>query len=83
MDADIGNMSMTEKVEAACRQVAAKVIERARQTGTPVIVSENGRIVKRSWEEMMNELSRTPPKNREDDSEHAAGEAPQGGKGYT
>jgi len=29
---------LTEKANAAFRQAAAKVVERARQTGTPVIV---------------------------------------------
>jgi hypothetical protein len=76
MKPDIRNMTMTEKVEAACKQAAAKVIERARQTGTPVVLWENGQIVKRSWEELINEPTKTPEKSREDDSESAAGQAP-------
>jgi hypothetical protein len=52
---NLGNL--TEKVEAAFRRAAVKVIERARQTGTPVIFWENGRIVQRSAEEMERELS--------------------------
>jgi hypothetical protein len=57
---DASNMTMTEKVEAACKQAAAKVIERARQTGTPVILWENGLIVKRSWEELVDEPTNNP-----------------------
>jgi len=44
--------SLTEKAEAAFRQAAAEVIERARQTGTPVILWENGKVVERTWEEL-------------------------------
>lgn len=36
--------SLTEKAHAAFRQTAVKVIERAKQTGTPVIVWENGQV---------------------------------------
>ena len=36
--------SLTDKANAAFRQAAAKVIERAKQTGTPVIVWENGQV---------------------------------------
>lgn len=43
---------LTEKANAAFRQAATKVIERARQTGTPVIVWENGRAAERSSEEL-------------------------------
>jgi hypothetical protein len=35
---------LSEKVDAAFRAAAATVIERATQTGTPVIVWEDGRI---------------------------------------
>jgi hypothetical protein len=41
MSAETGNR-LTEKANAAFRQAAAKVVERARQTGTPVIVWEKG-----------------------------------------
>ncbi len=44
--------NLTEKANAACRQAAAKVVERARQTGTPVIVWENGQVVEYSAEEL-------------------------------
>jgi hypothetical protein len=60
MNPDTRKMTMTEKVEAACKQAAAKVIERARQTGTPVILWENGRIVKRSWDELIDEPTKDP-----------------------
>ena len=36
--------SLTELADAAFEQAARKVIERARQTGTPVIVWENGAV---------------------------------------
>jgi hypothetical protein len=51
MNEDISAMTLTEKANAAFREAAVKVIERARQTGTPVIVWENGRIVEKSVEE--------------------------------
>jgi hypothetical protein len=38
------NHSLSELAEAAFEQVAAEVIERAKQTGTPVIIWEDGRI---------------------------------------
>jgi hypothetical protein len=44
--------TLTEKVDAAFRQAAAKVIERARQTGTPVIVWDNGQVKEYSAEEL-------------------------------
>jgi hypothetical protein len=79
MNPDIRNMTMTEKIDAACKQAAAKVIERARQTGTPVILWENGRMVKRSWEELINQPTKTPNQTldgiREDDRESAAAQA--------
>jgi len=56
MNEDIKNLTMREKVDLAFKRAAIKVIERARQTGTPVILSENGRIIKRSWEEVAREL---------------------------
>jgi len=79
MKEDTKNMTMTEKVEAACKQAAVKVIERARQTGTPVILWENGRMVKRSWEELINEPTKTPNQTiesrSEDDRESAPGQS--------
>ena len=43
---------LTEKANAAFRQAAAKVVERARQTGTPVIVWEKGQVAEHSAEEL-------------------------------
>ncbi|MDR3637591.1 MAG: hypothetical protein P4L84_27545 [Isosphaeraceae bacterium] len=48
---------LTAKADAAFRQVAVKVLEVARQTGTPVIVWEEGRIVARSVEELEGQPS--------------------------
>jgi len=55
--------SLTEKVEAAFRLAAAEVIERARQTGTPVILWENGKVIERTWDELTNQPpeARNPP----------------------
>ncbi len=50
--------SMREKAEAAFLQAARKVIERARLTGTPIIVWEDGQIVERSWQEMEQSLAK-------------------------
>ncbi len=44
--------TMTEKADAAFREAAIIVIERARQTNTPVIVWEDGRVVEYSADEM-------------------------------
>lgn len=38
------NESLTDKANAAFRKVATKVVEIARQTGTPVIVWKDGRV---------------------------------------
>jgi hypothetical protein len=43
---------LTEKADAAFRQAAIKVIERARQTGTPLILWGNGRVTEHSIEEL-------------------------------
>ena len=37
--------SLSEKAEAAFEQASRKVIERARQTQTPVVIWEDGKIV--------------------------------------
>ena len=36
--------SLSSRVEAAFRQAASKVVQRARQTGTPVVVWKEGRV---------------------------------------
>jgi hypothetical protein len=59
--------TLTEKADAAFRQVAVKVIERARQTGTPIILWEEGKVVERTWEEVQRSLE-------------AAGLLPSGGE---
>ncbi len=43
---------LTEKANAAFRRAAAKVVERARQTGTPVIVWERGQVTEHPAEEL-------------------------------
>jgi hypothetical protein len=48
--------TLGEKADAAFRQAARKVIERARQTGTPIILWEQGKVVERSWQEMERAL---------------------------
>jgi hypothetical protein len=62
--------TLTEKVDAAFRQAAAKVIERARQTGTPVIVWDKGEVKEYSAEELEKPHSQGAPSRdgtREDD----------------
>jgi hypothetical protein len=49
-------LTLAEKVNAALRLAASDVIERARQTGTPVIVWENNRITERSPNEFIGNL---------------------------
>ena len=51
--------TLTEQADAAFRQAAAKVVNLARQTGTPVIVWEGGRIVQKSPDEAGIELRKT------------------------
>lgn len=46
------NGSLTDKANAAFRKVATKVVEIARQTGTPVIVWKNGRVQEVSPDEI-------------------------------
>jgi hypothetical protein len=44
-------ISLTEKAEAAFQQVARKVVERAKQTGTPIVVWKDGRVTELSPEQ--------------------------------
>ena len=53
---------LTEKANAAFRQAAAKVVERARQTGTPVIVWEKGQVAEHSAEELEGQYSQMSQK---------------------
>jgi hypothetical protein len=46
------------KADAAFRQAAAKVIKRANQRGTKIIVCEGGQIVERTSQEMKEFLAR-------------------------
>jgi hypothetical protein len=41
---EIRNRSFAQLIEAASRQMAEKVIERAKASGTPVIIWENGKV---------------------------------------
>jgi hypothetical protein len=59
MSDDTGE-SLTRKINAAFRQAARTVIDRARQTGTPIILWENGQIVKRTADEMDVRLRSLP-----------------------
>jgi len=54
--------TLTEKADAAFRQAAAKVVERARQTGTPVIVWEKGQVTEHSGEELEGPGSQGSPR---------------------
>ncbi len=51
--------TMIEKANAAFRQATATVIERARQTKTPVIVWEDGHVVEYSADEMEKRIPST------------------------
>ena len=46
-----------EKVEAALRRAALRAREVARQTGTPLVVYKNGRIVKERVEQSGNKVT--------------------------
>ncbi len=58
--------SMRAKADAAFRQAAAKVIARARQHGTRIILYEDGQIVERTWQEMEEALERQSIHPREE-----------------
>ncbi len=51
-----------EKADAAFRQAAANVIERARRHGTPILVWEHGQVVERTCESMERELAKKAKK---------------------
>jgi hypothetical protein len=52
----------TAKVQAACRQAADKVVQLARQTGTPIIIWDHdlGRVRAISPDEAQEQLSGIP-----------------------
>jgi hypothetical protein len=52
---------MVAKANAAFRQAAIQVVTRALQTGTPVIVWENGRVVELSGQEALARLVQAKP----------------------
>ena len=53
------------KADAAFRQAAARVIDRARQHGTKIIVFEGGQVVERTWQEVEKAFTRKtiPPRD--------------------
>ena len=61
MPGDVETPTMAEKANAAFRQAMANVIERARQTKTPVIVWEDGQVVEYSADEMEKRIPPTEP----------------------
>ena len=50
--------ALTSKVEAAARQAATKVVQRARQTGTPIILWEDNQVKEIRADEI--EIRRSP-----------------------
>lgn len=52
MDADPNDLTLSEKINAAFQQATMRVIERARQTGTPVIFWENEQISERTSDDV-------------------------------
>ncbi len=54
--------SLTKLADAAFEQVAAQVIQRAKQSGTPVVLWEDGRVKAVPGEEMALRNTRTPQK---------------------
>ena len=54
---------LTSKADAAFRQAAAKVLERARRTGTPIVIWKDGRVV-----EIPSDQIELPPKQEQDES---------------
>ena len=49
--------TLSEKAKAAFEQAAAKVVERARQTGTPVVVWKDNRVSEVSPDHLPNPQS--------------------------
>ena len=59
------NLSLSDQVEAAFDQASLKVIRRARESNTPVIVWMNGRITEISAEQAQRAIEKRPsPKSR-------------------
>ena len=55
---------LTKLANAAFREAARDVIRRAKETGTPIIVWEEGRIRERTAEEMERKVSRKPRRTK-------------------
>lgn len=56
------NQSLSEKADAAFKQAATKVVQRSKQTGTPVVVWEEGHVKEVSIDELERAASRSKPK---------------------
>ncbi len=59
------NTLLSAKVDAAFRQAASKVVQRAKQTGTPVVVWEKGHVK----EVPADQLELTAGETKQNDSE--------------
>lgn len=57
--------SLTDKANATLPQAAAKVIERAKQTGTPVIVLENGQVKELAPQQVAQRMIALPARDGE------------------
>jgi hypothetical protein len=57
-------LSLSAKAEAAFQQAAAKVIQRARQTGTPVVIWKAGRVEKIPSDRFETTTIQGKPENR-------------------
>lgn len=57
MSTDNSAHVLKEKANAAFRRAAVKVIERARQAGTPIVVWEDGQVVALSVDEAERRLA--------------------------
>lgn len=57
------NDSLSEKADAAFRQASAKVVQRAKQTGTPVVVWDEGHVKELETEQL--ETSGTDQKTKD------------------
>ena len=62
------NDSLSEKADAAFQQAATKVIERAKQTGTPVVVWEEGKVKEVTPDEATAKPRTTRKKKTEGDN---------------
>ena len=51
--------SLTEKANAAFRQVSKKVLMRAKLTGTPIVIWEDGQVKEVSPEEMETKIKKS------------------------